>query len=405
MHLSLAAIALLVAVVIAFVALNPRLLRNPVWSATVTPLASIIGSGFLVAGPILAHTVGNWSWLAMTGLCLTAYLFGSAIRHNIRTVEPMLDNDGQTDVKVIERVSHFALAFAYFISVAYYLNLFAAFVLRGVGITAPEIVRVLSSIVILGIGVYGALRGLRGLESLEKVAGGVKLSAIGGLIAAMTAFLFSGMSRGTLSLHEFDHATGLHELQILLGLVILVQGFETSRFLGSEYDCETRIRTMRYAQWSSAAIYVVFVVLMTPFFDAKLPAEGGETAIIDTLAPLGVVAAPASIIAAIGSQLSAAVADANGASGLLNDATARRVSMRMGYAVTAGVAVAITWSANIYEIIAHASKAFVLYYGIQSVLSALVSFRSGGRSRQFVFFCLAALLALAIVTFGTAAEA
>ncbi len=70
------------AIVVAFT-LRPRLIRSPLWRATVTPLASIIGSGFLVAGPILAHAAGNWAWAAMLALCLVGYLFGAAIRRNI----------------------------------------------------------------------------------------------------------------------------------------------------------------------------------------------------------------------------------------------------------------------------------------------------------------------------------
>ena len=34
----------------------PRLTASPIWRATVTPLASIIGSGFLVSLPLLVTT-------------------------------------------------------------------------------------------------------------------------------------------------------------------------------------------------------------------------------------------------------------------------------------------------------------------------------------------------------------
>ena len=54
-----------VALLLAILSFQPRLMAAPGWRATVTPLASIIGSGFLVAGPILAHAVGPWAWLAM----------------------------------------------------------------------------------------------------------------------------------------------------------------------------------------------------------------------------------------------------------------------------------------------------------------------------------------------------
>jgi len=40
---------------------SPRLTASPVWRATVTPLASIIGSGFLVSLPLLAHDLGSFA--------------------------------------------------------------------------------------------------------------------------------------------------------------------------------------------------------------------------------------------------------------------------------------------------------------------------------------------------------
>lgn len=36
--------------------------RREVWSATETPLASIMGSGFLVCAPLLASLAGIFSW-------------------------------------------------------------------------------------------------------------------------------------------------------------------------------------------------------------------------------------------------------------------------------------------------------------------------------------------------------
>ncbi len=82
-----------VAVLFGCLFFNPRLLRARAWQATVTPLASIIGSGFLVAGPILSHAAGRFAWLAMLGLCAAGYLFGAAVRHNIVHVEPLVTRD------------------------------------------------------------------------------------------------------------------------------------------------------------------------------------------------------------------------------------------------------------------------------------------------------------------------
>ncbi|MBI1365923.1 MAG: hypothetical protein GC153_08195 [Alphaproteobacteria bacterium] len=59
--------------------------------------------------------------------------FRHAIRRNIAEVEPLLENQPPRAVAFLEKTSDLALAFAYFISVAYYINLFAAFALKGVG--------------------------------------------------------------------------------------------------------------------------------------------------------------------------------------------------------------------------------------------------------------------------------
>jgi len=392
---------------IALFTLRPRLVNAPLWRATVTPLASIIGSGFLVAGPILGHVAGNMAWLAMLGLCAVAYVFGAAIRHNIRVVEPMLAENVSGPILRIEQTSDLALAFAYFVSVAYYLNLFAAFALRADGIVDETMTRWLASGVILLLGLLGTFRGLRALEQVEIVAVGVKLALIGGLISALVfTDVLTLLGGGTLLTH-LSHETGAKEFGTLLGLVILVQGFETSRYLGNAYDPALRIRTMRFAQLLSTAIYVLFIGLITPYFVAGMPETGGETAIIDMLEPLGSMVAPLIIFAALGSQLSAAVADMNGAGGLLASATNSRIRVRTGYFATACVAIAITWSADIFEIIVLASKAFVIYYGLQS-LSALLTAGSTsepGRLHRVALFGLGTFVALLVLVFGIPAEA
>jgi len=399
-------VMVIVAVFVVLLTLRPRLVRARLWRATVTPLASIIGSGFLVVGPILADTSGHWAWVAMLALCVTAYLFGSAIRDNIRRVEPMLADHPPRVVKILERSSEYALAFAYFVSVAYYLNLFASFALRADGIIDITATRWTSSAVIVILGLFGAIRGLSALENIEAGAVGIKLGLIAGLFAGLSLWIGLSLANDTFSMPAIVHDTGVRELQVLLGLVILVQGFETSRYLGAEYDGPTRIKTMRYAQLLSSVIYIVFILLITPFFRDGLPKTGGETAIIDMLAPLGTVVAPLIIFAALASQLSAAVADMNGAGGLLGAATVGRVPVRGGYFATAAVALAITWLADIYEIIVYASKAFVLYYALQCSLAAFVAFRPGADFNPVrgLIFASGTVLSILVLVFGIAAD-
>ncbi len=387
--------------------LNPRMTNWRSWRAIVTPLASIIGSGFLVAGPILSHAAGNYAWAAMLGLCGVGYYFGSAIRHNIRYVEPVLDNGAPRAALSIEDASQVSLSLAYFVSVAYYLNLFSAFALRSGGIVDPVWIKVLATLVIGSIGLMGILRGLSALEKLETLAVGLKLSMIGALCVSLLIISGMAFSAGTFSWPSFSHQTGLEEVKILLGLVILVQGFETSRYLGAEYSGRMRIRTMKQAQWISTGVYLVFILLVTRYFTGELPPEGGETQIIDLLQPVGVLVAPLIIVIALASQLSAAVADLNGSGGLIRETSRKKLTVQWGYGVTALASIIVTWSADIYQIITYASKAFVLYYGLQCLQAALSAARIGGHEMKWrvLMYSAGVVLALAIILFAIPAEA
>lgn len=393
-----------VAAVLVGVMFRPRLVRSELWQATVTPLASIIGSGFLVAGPILASTAGRLAWLAMLALCAVAWLFGSAIRHNIRFIEPQLHDDPPVVIRIIERLSELTLAFAYFVSVAYYLNLFAAFGLRVVDVVDPFWIKVVATVVIACVGTVGTLWGLDGLERVAVSAVGLKLGLIGGLLVALVVATIVLLTRGQFTWVAPDHPHGWHELSILLGLVILVQGFETSRYLGDAYNADTRIKTMRWAQLLATGIYLSFILLITSFFTHTLPDAGGETAIIDMLRPVGLAVSPVIIITALASQLSAAVADTNGAGGLLAEALGGRIKVRIGNLITAMAAIAIIWLVDIYQLITWASKMFVAYYGLQSAQAAMSAWKRGQRGLAAVY-ALGVVIALAVIVFAVPAKA
>ena len=94
--------------------------------------------------------------------------------------------------------------------------------------------------------------------------------------------------RGAAALAPLSGTFSLDAIPVLLGLLIVVQGFETSRYLGEEFDAPTRIRTMRLAQIVAAAIYVAFFALMLPVLPDTLDVAG-ETAIIDAAAAVGAI--------------------------------------------------------------------------------------------------------------------
>lgn len=385
---------------------QPRLMRWPLWRATVTPLASIIGSGFLVAAPILGVTAGGLAVVAMAGLCAVGWLFGSAIRFNIRFAEPLLDAGAPGWLGGLEEASNLALLLAYFVSVAYYLDLFAAFALRSVGIEAVADTRILATAAIALIGTVGFTRGLRWLENLELPAVGLKLALIAGVLAALAVAGGTAIAGGTLALPSGAPMDTTAGVRTLLGLVILVQGFETSRYLGADYDRPTRVRTMRIAQILATLVYIAFVGLATPYLGVAVLGPESATEVIDLLAPLGAALAPVIIVAALASQFSAGVADTSGAGGLASETARKRISPRVGYALTAGAAILITWSTDIYGIIVWASKAFVAYYGLQSAIAFALALRGEHRApHRAVAYAAAIVIAVAAVVFGTEAGA
>lgn len=393
------ALATVAATVLAL--LHPAVAQREGWRATVTPLASIIGSGFLVVGPLLADVTGPWAPLAMAALCALAWLFGAAIRFNIAHAEPLReDAHAPRDALAIDRFADVCLAFAYFISVTYYLNLLGAYLIKGAGVVDPTLARTVTTAVVAGLGVVGLLRGFRGLERIEVGAVSFKLAVIAGIVVVLLLALLPGLGDGWHA-PKAMRETPSHALRILLGCVILVQGFETSRFLGRHYPAPLRIRSMRWAQALSAAIYVVFIAVLLPHAPGGRPDEGAETAIVDILAKVASALGPLIVLAALASQLSAAVADMSGAGGLLADYGGKRLHPRYAYVGIAIVAIALTWSTDIFGLIAYASRAFAVYYALQCALAWRLA---RGRVGRRIVFASGFVLAAMVVVFGVPAD-
>ncbi len=379
----------------------PQVVRQVRWRAIATPLASIIGSGFLVTVPILRDIAGIWAIAPMAGLLLLAYLIGSAIRHNIEHVEPLATVEGAPHaIASLERLSHLVLAFAYFVSVTYYLVLFASFALKPFAIADATAVKVLVTACLALVGTVGLLRGFKAVERLEIYTVSTKLSIIAGLLAGLALAAWRAFDNGTFTTipgHlEIAHAP------VLLGLLIVVQGFETSRFLGNAYAPALRISTMRQAQIIAAIIYLAFFAVMIPQMGNNAGGEG-IAAIVDMLAPVSLVLPILIMIGALASQSSAAIADTLGAGGLINDVTGGRVSVRHAYPLIAFVAAVITWETDVYALITLASRCFALFYAFQCIVATL-SARRLGMARQAAFFGCLTVLCLAVVFFGAPVE-
>jgi hypothetical protein len=376
---------------------HPTLRRSTTWRATVTPLASIIGSGFLVLAPLLVREFGHNAVWVMAGLCAVAYGVGSAIRWNI--LHGALPGPGAAADParaVIERTASWVLAFAYVVSVCYYLNLLGAFALSLLAPQPAGAARLLTSAVIIGIALLGWVRGLGGLERAESVTVAIKLAVIAGLLGGM-AWYATGLT-ATQAAQPSAGAVGWHAVRIAFGLIITVQGFETSRYLREAYDAPLRARSMRYAQWLSSAIYLAYIGLAGLIFHAAdVPLD--ETAVIGLSAPVASVLPLLLVVAALAAQFSAAVADTNGCGGLVQEMSGGRVASRTAYIGLAVLALLLTWTADIYQIISHASRAFALYYALQSAQAARLAWIAGVPSRGLLYGLLA-LLMLAATLLG-----
>ncbi len=391
-------VLLCVAMAVAVLCL-PRLRQSRDGRATITPLASIIGSGFLVLAPLLVREFGQRAVWVMAGLCGVSYLVGAAIRFNIRALStgdaPMsAPADLPRPAALLERVSQSALAFAYVISVCYYLNLFGAFALSMVLPDVRWAAQAVSSAVIVAIAALGWTRGLAGLERAEAVSVALKLAVIAGLLGGMSLYTW-----GLWRTDELQTSTGhfdWNSVRLAFGLIITVQGFETSRYLREGYDAETRIRTMRYAQWLSTAIYLVYIGFAGLDFNAaNVPLK--ETAVIGLTAPIASVLPMLLVLAALAAQFSAAVADTNGCGGLVQEMSGGRVHSRSAYVGLALLALLLTWVANIYEIISFASRAFALYYALQCALASYLAHRQRAELRSAGFGLLTLLMLVAAV--------
>jgi len=382
-----------------YLVFSPRLNGSSNWRATTTPLASIMGSGFLISAPLLAGVVGNYALYSMALLLLIAFAVGSVIRFNIQFFEPIENDKGLA--QNIAFISRIVLAIAYFISVSYYLQLLAAFLLSSFDATSTNAAHWITSGIIVAICFIGIWKGLDKLSGIEKYIVSINLSMIAALLVALLIFNIDLWYAGNWHLAKLKATSeiNLNDLRVLLGLLIVVQGFETSRFLGDVFPAKQRIQTMRNAQIIATIIYLSFIGLSTVLFRQGLGAD--VTAIIVMIKPVAFILPLLLAVTAIGSQFSAAVADSEGAAGLLEDVSKRRISMSFAYGVILFITLALTWATNVNAIIAYASRAFALFYFLQCCVAVITASKlnTDNQLRQW-FYAVLAVFCLAVFLFG-----
>jgi hypothetical protein len=386
-----------------FVAFSKRARNSRDWKATVTPLASIIGSGFLVIAPLLAVTAGHYLLGAIFVLVVLGYFCGEAIRFNISNIEPLVEKKGSGPrfITYAEHLSKIVLGFAYIISVTFYLKLLSAFLLKGVHVESALYANLLTTGILVFIGAMGKFKGLDRLEAMEESAVNVKLAIIAGLLVGLAYFNIELWQAGEWAIRIPARELDSETFRTLFGSLIVIQGFETSRFLGEKYSAKERIRTMRVAQIFSGLIYLVFIALIAVVFEPHLNVS--DTEVIDLSRRVAVILPVLLIIAAVMSQFSAAIADTIGSGGLLTESFSNKISTHSSYALVSLFAIGLTWLTDVFGVITLASRAFALYYSIQSFEAAFIASKSRSFIRGTLFGLLAVFL-LGIVIFGSPAE-
>ncbi len=364
--------------------------RRAVLLATVTPLASIFGSGFLILVPVLERSIGALAILGVIGVCTVAWFVGSAIRHIISTVEPLVAADSLDPVTArLERIGDVLIVIAYVISVALYLRIMAQYIVDFLSPGSVDAERVLASAAVIGITAVGVVRGFAGLDILERIAL-LAVLVITTTLGAAFFFTDAGDLFGQgLHLPPVPH-TGLGTALLMVGgILIAVQGFETVRYLGEEYDGPTRIWASRVAQLVSTSIYVGFVAVCTPLMGIGTPA-GVDADLLDITERVIAGLAPVLVLGAVLSQLSAATADTAAVGGNLHSLASRVMRGPRAYALNGVAAVALIWTLPTLTIIAVASRAFAAYYCAQCVIALRTS---DGALRKLGYGGLAALMA------------
>ncbi len=311
-------------------------------NATSTPLASIFGSGFLVIVPILAGAVGAYSVLAMASVCLLAYAVGSVIRYNIVHAEPVLAGQPSEATLSLERASDLALVLAYIISVCLYLHILSAFVLGSFNIDTELNENIMTTGIIGVIMAIGLTKGLDDLEVLEKWALYITFIIIALLLLGFACYDWTAwQSAAGFTRPKAQPHSPWEIVTIIAGTLIVVQGFETTRYLGKEFDASIRVSASRWSQLISTFVYILFVAAATP------------------------------LVHTLNGQY-----DDNS---LIKLAGVEHLKSKWGTILVGGGAIALSWSASTHEIIAIASRAFAFYYMLQCLVAITVSKSVGQR--------------------------
>jgi hypothetical protein len=184
----------------------------------------------------------------------------------------------------------------------------------------------------------------------------------------------------------------------LLGLFVLVQGFESARYLGAYFSARKRVESMRAAQYLSSVVYVLFVALSLVLFTTTA-VPNDVTAIFEVSEQVSVFLPFLIMVAAVGSQLSAIVSDTETRTEMLAQQLGDRVPRRWTFPLFLVPAILVVLLTDVASIVALASRIFAVYFLSQALIAGQLAWRARRWSWVAFFAGIAAAMAV-VAVFG-----
>jgi hypothetical protein len=375
----------------------PKVQESGTYKATVVPLAEIMDVGFIVFSPVIILLFGYDATWAMLGLCLLAILTGFAISYNINHYEPLI---GKSDpLHSWNSISLWALLAASVVNVAYYAQLLMTLVWLPLGdLYSPGLVTATAALLLGILTLYGFARGLMALNDLGNKTTAFNVSAIVAVLVAFASFNVQRLVGGDFDWPHFDAPDDAEAFRKLLGLFVLVQGFESARYIGAYFSPEERVKTMRSAQYISSVIYVLFVAFSLILF-ATVKAPNNVTAIFTVSEQVSVFLPFLIMAAAVGSQLSAIVNDTETRTEMLARQVGDRLPRQWTFPLFLVPAILVVLLTEVSSVVALASRVFAAYYMSQALIAGRLAWRAE-RWTWVAFFTGIALAMAVVMVFG-----
>jgi hypothetical protein len=375
---------------------RPRVQGSRLYKATVVPLGEIMDVGFIVFSPVVIALFGDDATWAMLGLCLLGILTGSAISYNIKHYEPLI---GRPDpLHRWNSIAIWALLAASMVNIAYYAQLLMTLVWLPLGdLYSPGLVTVTAAALLGILAVYGSSRGLMALNAVGNRTTAFNLAAIVAVLVAFATFNVQQLIAGDFA---WPRVAGPEpeSFRQLLGLFVLVQGFEASRYIGAYISADERVKTMRWAQYLASVVFVLFVFFSLVLF-ARVEPPDDVTAIFEVSEQVSAFLPFLIMAAALGSQLSAIVNDTETRTEMLAGQVGERLSRRWTFPLFLVPAILVVLLTEVSSAVALASRVFAAYYLSQALIAGRLAWRAGGWA-WVVFFGGVALAMGAVAVFG-----